>query len=177
GKYMGMERPMRGMGMMAMVSNLGLDEKQTSEFRTLHIEMKKEHIKKKAEISIAELELGEMLAKDPVDMKTAEAKIKQIESFRSDLKMLHIRTHEKVKAMLTPEQRKKLDPYMCMGMGMGTGRDWGMGRGMGMMEKCRMTGTMSGMGQMDWMGQDDGDDMSGSEDMDESKMPDEGNAQ
>ena len=162
------ERPMMGKGMGMMISNLGLDEKQTAEFRAIHVTMKKERIQKNAQINIAELELREVLDKDPVDMKTAEAKVKQIESLRAELKMLHIRTHEKVKAMLTPEQRKKFDSFMGMGMG--------MGRGMGMMENCRMMGSMSGMRQMDRMTQSDEDAMQDDEDMDDSDMPAEGHA-
>jgi Spy/CpxP family protein refolding chaperone len=76
------ERPMKGMGMRMMISNLGLDEKQKAEFRAIHITMKKERIQKNAQISIAELELRELLDNDPVDTKAAEAKIKQIESLR-----------------------------------------------------------------------------------------------
>jgi len=35
------KRPMRGMGMMVMITNLGLDEKHSAEFKAIHIEMKK----------------------------------------------------------------------------------------------------------------------------------------
>jgi Spy/CpxP family protein refolding chaperone len=164
------ERPMMGMGMM--ISNLGLDEKQTAEFRAIHLTMKKERIQKNAEIRIAELELRELLDSDPVDMKAAEAKVKQIESLRSDLKMLHIRTHEKVKAMLTPEQKKKLDSFMGMGYGMRRG----MGRGMGMTGNCWMMGNTGGMVQTDQMNPPDEDTMQGDEDMDDADMPAEGHA-
>jgi Spy/CpxP family protein refolding chaperone len=166
------ERPMRGMGMRRMISNLGLDEKQTAEFRAIHLTMKKERIQKNAQISIAELELREVLDKDPVDMNTAEAKVKHIESLRAELKMLHIRTHEKVKAMLTPEQKKKFDSFMGMGYGM----RHGMGRGMGMRGNCLMMGNPGGMGQMDQINQADEDDMQDDEDMDDSEMPAEGHA-
>ena len=154
------ERPMRGMGMM--IKNLGLDGKQTAEFRAIHLTMKKERIQKNAESRIAELELRELMDSDPVDMKAAEAKVKQIESLRSELRMLHIRTHEKVKAMLTPEQRKKLDSFM--------------GHGMGMMGNCRMMGNIGGMGQTDQINQADEDDMQGDEDIDVADMPAESHA-
>ena len=165
------ERPMMGMGMMTEMSkHLGLDEKQTAEFKALHLKMKKERIQKEAEVRIAELELGEILDKDAVDMKAAEAKVRQIESLRSDMKLSHIRTHEQVKAMLTPEQRQKLDSFRGMGMGMGRGMGMGhptgKGRGMGKMGDCRMM-------QMDQMAEDD---MQGTEDRDDSDMPSEGHA-
>ena len=180
GQCMGMagEGPMMGTGMMAMSKNLGLDENQTLAFKAIHLKMKKERIQKNAEISIAGLELREVLGNDPVDIKTAEAKVRQIESLRSELKMLHIRTHEAVKAMLTPEQRKKLDSITgtgMMGCGMGMDCAKGMGRGMGMMENCRMMGG-GGMMQMDRMKQTDEDAGQGMEDMDDSDMPEEGHA-
>jgi len=85
--------------------------------------MKKERIQKDAEISVAEMELGEVLASGSVDMKAAEAKVRQIESLQSELKILHIKTHEAVRAMLTPEQRKKFDAMRGMGMGCAWERD------------------------------------------------------
>ncbi|MDH4231018.1 MAG: periplasmic heavy metal sensor [Nitrospirota bacterium] len=166
------ERPMMGMGMRMMISNLGLDEKQAAEFRAIHLTMKKERIQKNAEIRIAELELRELLDKDPVDTKVAEAKVKQTESLRSELKMLHIRTHEKVKAMLTPEQRKKLESFKGMGYGM----RHGMGRGMGMMGNCLMMGNPGGMGQSDQMNPADEGEMQGDEDIDDAELPAESRA-
>jgi Spy/CpxP family protein refolding chaperone len=169
------ERPMMGMGMMTeMIKHLGLDEKQTAEFKALHLKMKKERIQKNADIRIAELELGEILDKDAVDMKAAEAKVRQIESLRSDMKLSHIRTHEEVKAMLTPEQRQKLDSFRGMGMGMGRGMGHGMGmghpmgkgRGMGKMGDCRMM-------QMKTM---EDDDMPGMEHGDDSDMDHDGDS-
>jgi len=105
-------------------------------------------------------------------MKAAEAKVRQIESLRSELKMLHIRTHGAVKAMLTPEQRKKLDSITGKGM-MGCGMEMdcarGMGRGRGMMEKCRMMGDRGGMNMSD-------DDTQDADDMDDADMPATGHA-
>jgi Spy/CpxP family protein refolding chaperone len=170
---------MMGDGMMVMSKNLGLDEKQTAAFKAIHLRMKKERIQKNAEISIAELELREVLDNEPVDMKTAEAKVRQIDSLRSELKILHIRTHEEVKAMLTPEQRKKLGSFMGMGMmGCGMGMDCakGMGHGLGMMENCRMKGNRGGMRQMNRMKQADEGSVQGTEDMDDSDIPDDGHA-
>ena len=140
---------MMGADMGEMIKGLGLDDKQTAAFKSIHLKMKKERIKKGAEVRIAELELQELLGNEPVDMKAAEAKIKQIESLQTDMRILHIRTHESVKAMLTPEQRKKLDSFM------------GMGHDMGMMgnkkRNCRMM-----------------ENMQGQEDTEERAMPDGG---
>jgi Spy/CpxP family protein refolding chaperone len=95
--------------MMEKLASLGLDDKQMEEIRGLHLKTKKETIKKEADIEVAEIELKEMLHKDTVDINAAEAKVRQIESLKSDLKIMHIRTHEEVKSKLTPEQRKKFN--------------------------------------------------------------------
>ncbi len=100
--------------MMDKLASLGLDDKQMEEVRGLHLKMKKETIKKEADIDIAEIELREMLHKDAVDIGAAEAKVRQIESLKADLKIMHIRTHEEVKAKLTPEQRKNFNAMMKM---------------------------------------------------------------
>jgi Spy/CpxP family protein refolding chaperone len=167
GGCMGMygERPMMGRGMMMHIQQLGLDDNQTAKFKSIHLKMKRESIQREAQVRIAELELKELLDKDPVDMKAAEAKVRQIESLRAELKILHLRTHEEVKGILTPEQRKKLDTF----------RDMRMGSGVGMMGGCRMMGNRTGMGLMQQM---QGTDMQGSEETEEpdADMPDEGHA-
>jgi Spy/CpxP family protein refolding chaperone len=170
GKCMGMagEGPMMGGGMMVMSKKLGLDEKQTAEFKAIHLKMKKERIQKKAEIKIADLELKELLDADPVDMNSVEAKVRKIESLRSELKMSHIKTHETVKAMLTPEQKEKLGSFMGMRMGGGMGM---MGDG-----GCRMMGDRGRMGRMNCCMQQMDDAMPGTEDKDDSDTPDEGHA-
>jgi hypothetical protein len=81
---------------------------------------------------------------------------------KTGLRYGHIKAHEEVKAVLTPEQRKKLGPMM-MGMGHGGMRHDhdGMGTGRGMRHGC---GMMGGMGQS-------GDDDSSPEDNKEDPAP------
>lgn len=147
--------------MMGMIKHLELNEKQTSAFKAIHLKMKKASIQKKADLQIAELDLREMRNSDQVDMKAAEAKIRQIESLRSDLRILHLRAHEEVKGMLTPEQKIKLQSFM----------EKGMGSAMGMMRNCRMMGDMGGMGRMHQM--EEGD-MQGGDGEGHDMQPDEG---
>jgi Spy/CpxP family protein refolding chaperone len=65
-------------------------------------------IKKRADLLIAEMELGDVVHKEPVDMAAAEAKIKYIESLRSAIFLAHIRAFQEIKSILTPEQNIKL---------------------------------------------------------------------
>lgn len=118
-----------GMGMwdsahaMAIINELGLDENQSAEVKSILNQLQKEMIKKRADIEVAEVELREILGKDPVDVKTAETKVKQIASLKTEAFVMHIQGIEDVKAKLTPEQKKKLTEMMQMrGMGYGKGR-------------------------------------------------------
>ena len=130
GLKMGMGTEMSNeMPMMGRMMSLDLNDKQREEMKTIHLKLKKEVIRKKADIEISEIELKEILRKDPVDLKAAEAKIKQIESLQSEIKILHIKAKEEAKTKLTPEQRKKFNSDMQMPQ---------MGEGMGMEEGCGM---------------------------------------
>jgi Spy/CpxP family protein refolding chaperone len=137
-----------GHPMMAKLMSLGLDDRQKESIRSIHMNMKKEHIRGRAGVDVAEIELKEILMKDPVDLKAAEAKLRQIEALKTDLHLGHIKTHEEVKAVLTPEQRKNFNDMMmemggCMGCGMGMmhGHDGtGMKHGRGMKHGCNMMG-------------------------------------
>ncbi len=105
-----------------VIDALGLDDKQSAEVKAVLLKLQKEMIQKRADVQLAELELREVLANDPVDMKAAETKVKQIASLKTDAAMMHIQGIEDVKAKLTPEQKKKLSEMMQMrGMGHGKG--------------------------------------------------------
>lgn len=154
GMHMGGEMKHHGMeGMGGMMGedhpmwkhlvNLGLDEKQREAVKSIKSKEMKEMIKKRADKQIAKVELKEILAKDPVDMRAVEAKLKQIETIKTDMHLSHIRTMEEVKALLTPVQKKKMKEMIEMGpMGRGMGMMHGGGMmhrgGMGMMEGCGM---------------------------------------
>jgi Spy/CpxP family protein refolding chaperone len=91
---------------------LGLNAKQKEEIREIRNTTLKEVIRKRADMQIARLELGDLLSMDPVDMKAVEAKVKQIEGLRADIHLALIKAKEEVKAKLTPEQRQKLMDMM-----------------------------------------------------------------
>ena len=142
-KHQGME----GMGgmrrdehpMWRHLMGLGLDEKQKEAVKTIKSKEMKDMIRKRADKQIAKVELKEILARDPVDMKAAEAKLKQIEAIETDMRLSHIRTMEEVKALLTPDQKKKMKEMIEMGPMRG-GMD--MRGGMGTMQGCGKMGEM-----------------------------------
>lgn len=128
-----------GMGMWdgahakQVISALGLDDKQSTEVKAVLLKLQKEMVQKRADIQLAEIELKELLGKDPVDIKVVEAKVKQIASLKTEAAMMHIQGIEDVKAKLTPEQKKKLSEMMQMR---------GMGHGNAMMDCPMMKGKM-----------------------------------
>ena len=123
---------------MEMIKALGLDEKQKDAVQAIHFRARKDMIRLNADRQIAEIELREILSKDPVDLKAAEAAVKKIEGMKSEMKITHIKAKEEIKSNLTPEQRKKFISAMGMKPMMGE---------MGMKGKCNMRG----MGDMDDM--------------------------
>jgi Spy/CpxP family protein refolding chaperone len=126
GRHMGM---MGEMGMKGMhhriwrhIMALDLDQKQKAEIRTIKTDLMKDMIRKKADLRIAMLELGELVQADKVDMKDVEAKVKQIEGLKASMLLAGIQATETVKSKLTDEQKKKLDemtegPMRCNMMG------------------------------------------------------------
>jgi Spy/CpxP family protein refolding chaperone len=89
------------------VMELNLDDKQKEALKALHTKTIKEMVKKRADKIIAHVELQDLLEKEPVDMKAVEAAAKKEGSIELDMFLAHVRSHEEVKALLTPEQRKK----------------------------------------------------------------------
>jgi Spy/CpxP family protein refolding chaperone len=86
---------------------LRLDGKQKEAIREIRSRVMKEIIKKKADMQIARIELKDLLDKDPVDMNAVEAKLKQVEAGRTEIRLSLIKAKEEVKSKLTPKQRKK----------------------------------------------------------------------
>ena len=119
---------MHGMGGMMMdddhpmwkhLMGLGLDEKQKEALKALRSKMMKDMAKKGADRQIAGIELKDLLDKDPVDMKAVEAAVKKSESLRTEMFLAHVRAHEEMKSILTPEQRKQFKEMMASGAGCG----------------------------------------------------------
>lgn len=116
---------------------LGLSAEQIGKLYSLRADFAKEVEKRGAEIQAGEQQLSELLSKEPVDLSAVEAKVRQIGSMQSALRVDRIKTTEQGRALLTPEQRKKLStlaPAPAMGPGrMGPGQQGG--RGMEEMQK------------------------------------------
>ncbi len=141
----GADARMRGKGMTMgrdgehfahYMKTLNLTEAQQDLFQEMYNKVQKEVIRKKADRGVAEIELREILDRDTPDLKSAEAKIRQIASFGADIRVLHLKSAAEFRAKLTPEQQDKfddLDESRFLGMDMSGGMGKMGPHGMGMM--------------------------------------------
>ena len=102
--------------MKMMLMRLGLDEKQQAEVDKIMTAHMKDVIKKKADLDIAKLDLKSILSKDPMDLKAAESKLKEIEAMKTAMFLAHLNVHQEIKSVLTPEQQIKMKEMMKMHM-------------------------------------------------------------
>jgi heavy-metal resistance protein len=87
---------------------IGLTPAQVQELERIRTAFQRDSIKLEADRRVAEIDLDSLLASDPVDVPAAEAKIRDIERLRGDLRVARLRAIERGKAQLSPEQRAKL---------------------------------------------------------------------
>lgn len=88
--------------------DLGLSPEQVRALEQLRSDFQREAIRKEADLRIAEIDLASLLEAEKVDLAQVEAKIREVERLRADLRFARIRTIEQGKEQLTAEQRKKL---------------------------------------------------------------------
>jgi Spy/CpxP family protein refolding chaperone len=91
---------------------LGLSADQVRELERLRSDFEKESIRKDADLRIAEMDLEGLIESPAVEMAKVEAKVREIEKLRADLRLARIRVVEKGKEQLNSEQRQKLQDLL-----------------------------------------------------------------
>src|SRR5262249_51468456 len=86
----------------------GLPAHQLDALERLRAEFQREVIRRDADLRVAEMDIAALLRGDAVDLARVDAKVREAERLRADLRLARIRTIEQGKAQLTPEQRAKL---------------------------------------------------------------------
>ena len=94
--------------MLSRREDLNLSTEQVRSLERLRTDFERDAVKNEGDLRVAELDLQEILKSDSVDLKKAEAKIREIEKLRADLRIGRIRAIEQGKAVLTQEQRARL---------------------------------------------------------------------
>lgn len=93
--------------MLDLREDLGLSAEQIGRLFTLRDGFAKEARKKSEALEKIERDLDQLLGPGPVDLRAVEAKLKEAEAMRTDLRLARIKAVEEGKGVLTPEQRAK----------------------------------------------------------------------
>jgi Spy/CpxP family protein refolding chaperone len=87
---------------------LGLSPSQVQSLERLRSDFQQEATRYDTDLRTVESDLAALLNADPTDLARLEAKVREIERLRADLRLARVRTIEQGKAQLTSEQRSKL---------------------------------------------------------------------
>ena len=87
---------------------LGLSADQVRRLEQQRDNFQRLTIRNEADLRILELDIAALLESEPVDMAKLEAKMREEEKLRTDLRIARIRAIEQGKALLNAEQKKKL---------------------------------------------------------------------
>lgn len=126
---------------------LNLSDEQLEKFRKIRSTYRKELIKRKANLKVAEIELWEHIDSKDLDMGKIEKKLNEVQEYQADVMLYRIKSLGEVKKLLSDEQ---YEGFRKMGLGsmrhrMGRHGMMGrMGSGMGGMYPGGMMGGMSG---------------------------------
>lgn len=106
------ERPLISL-MLRHRDRLGLSAEQVKTLERVRNDFTKESIRVDADLRIAEMDLESLLQAQPVEMAQVEAKIREIERRRADLRIARIRAIESGKKQLSADQRSKLQELLA----------------------------------------------------------------
>jgi Heavy-metal resistance len=106
------ERPLITL-MLNWRSELGLSASQVESLERLRSEFQREATRRDTDLRAAESELATLLQADPVNLATAETKVRDIEKQRADFRLARIKTIQQGRAQLTSEQRAKLSTLLA----------------------------------------------------------------
>ena len=93
--------------MLSRREALGLSPDQVKKLEQLRDNFDRLSIRNNAEGRIVELDIAGLLDTPTVDLAKVEAKVREAEKLRADLRIARIQVIEQSKAVLTAEQRKK----------------------------------------------------------------------
>jgi Spy/CpxP family protein refolding chaperone len=93
--------------MLSYKEQLGLSPEQVKKLEQLRDNFQRQSIRNEADTRIVELDIAALLDSPTVDVAKVEAKIREAEKLRAELRIARIRAMEQAKAVLTAEQRKK----------------------------------------------------------------------
>jgi len=87
---------------------LGLSADQVRKLEQLRDGFQRQSIRNDADLRIVELDVAAFFGNDPGDLVKLEAKMREGEKLRTDLRLARVRAIEQAKGLLNTEQKKKL---------------------------------------------------------------------
>jgi len=99
--------------MLDQREKLGLTSPQVQQLEKIRNDFRRQVIRSDADLKVAEMDLETLLKSDPVDMKNVEAKIREMEKIKGDLRFARIQAVEEGKGLLSQEQRVKLKEMLA----------------------------------------------------------------
>ena len=88
--------------------DLGITDVQETSLRAIKIAFKKERITRKADVDLAKVDMHALLHDDLSTMAQIETAVKQIYALKADVRLASIKAYREAKAVLSPEQQKKM---------------------------------------------------------------------
>ena len=95
-----------------MKQRLDLSDEQVGKIQDIMTESRKKGIKVRADLRVARIELGQLLAQKEVNKTAVDRKVSQIEETGKQLFRHWINSFFQVREVLTPEQREKAKPFI-----------------------------------------------------------------
>lgn len=86
---------------------LGLSPEQIEKLRQIRGDCDRYCIVEKVKLKVAKKELNELLSKENIDIKKAEAKIREISELQNRLSLRHVKTKVESMMILNDEQKEK----------------------------------------------------------------------
>ena len=105
------ERPLLSF-MLEHRDQLALTPEQVTRLDALRTAFARDAIRREADIRVAELDLQALLAAERLDMPKVEAAIRELATRRAELRIERLRTIEQGRAVLSAEQRTKLQALL-----------------------------------------------------------------
>lgn len=87
---------------------IGLSDEQVAKLRSVALDADRSAIRASADRMVSERELRAMMWDAKAEMPAIEAKVKEAESLEAAVRIIGIRAHRQMIAVLTPEQQTKL---------------------------------------------------------------------
>ena len=106
------ERPLITL-MLNNKDRLALSADQVHKLEQLRDNFQRQSIRNDADLRIVEIDIAELLNHESVEMTKVEAKIREGEKLRADLRLARIRAIEQAKSQLNAEQKKKLQELIA----------------------------------------------------------------